>query len=208
MTSRTVGAAGRARRSRSPIAQRVQVAAHGLVAAAVAQRGDLLGQGGGVGATLGPALVQVVGVAVEQAGSLQGLGLQVLERWRRARTGARCVGPRPAACDRRDRCPVGVQRGDRLVALPGPGHDPQLPHRRARCPRCARCPARRPWCRAWLGARRRRCAGRPRGGAGVRAGSGGGRARCARGARPGCATGASGRRPAPRAGAPSAAASA
>jgi hypothetical protein len=34
------------------------------------------------------------------------------------------------ARDRRDRCPFRVQRGDRLVALPGPGHDPQLPHRR------------------------------------------------------------------------------
>jgi hypothetical protein len=41
------------------VAKRSQIAAHGLVAAGIALRFELLGEHGGVGAALGPALVQV-----------------------------------------------------------------------------------------------------------------------------------------------------
>jgi hypothetical protein len=73
--------------------------------------------------------VQVVGVAVEQAGPLQGLGLQLVQPGRADETADSVPVQTQGAGDRRHRRTARPLLGDRLVALPGAGQDRQLLHR-------------------------------------------------------------------------------
>ncbi len=127
VTSRTVGAAGPRRWDGPAGAERAQVAAHGLVAAAVALGADLFGEAGGVGAALGPPLVQVRLELVEQAGPLQGFDQQLVQAGGVGEPAHRGHVQFQSEGDRGSDTPRAYSSCTACIALLGPGHDRTSP---------------------------------------------------------------------------------
>ena len=128
MTARTVGGTGAGGGAERGCAERLQVAAHGLDAAAVAALGDRGGQRGGVGVAGVEPFVQIRLERVEQAAPRSGLDQQILDLAARAKRrtvrrfsdssraiceiDAPAANVRTAACRSRVRTVSGFSGGD------------------------------------------------------------------------------------------------